>query len=112
MLSMTAATPERWALITDALHKIDELTARLEIPEQTSAELIAVVGMGCRLPGGIDSPEKFWELLCDGRSGIVGVPPQRWDAEALFTEDHTVPGTICNREGGFLSNWEPDEFDA
>ncbi|GBG36378.1 Phthiocerol/phenolphthiocerol synthesis polyketide synthase type I PpsC [Mycobacterium montefiorense] len=68
--------------------------------------------MGCRFPGGVDNPEQFWDLLRDGRSGIVRVPSQRWDADALFTEDHTVPGTICNREGGFLSNWEPDEFDA
>ena len=51
-------------------------------------------------------------MLRDGRSGIVRVPPERWDADALFTEDHTVPGTICNREGGFLTDWQPDEFDA
>ena len=109
---MTAATPDRRAIITEALHKIDDLTARLEIAEKASTEPIAVVGMGCRLPGGIDSPEEFWDLLRDGRSGIVKVPAERWDADALFTEDHTVPGTICNREGGFLSGWQPDEFDA
>ncbi len=109
---MTASTPDRRAIITEALHKIDDLTARLEIAEKASTEPIAVVGMGCRLPGGIESPEQFWELLRDGRSGIVPVPPERWDAEALFTEDHTVAGTICNREGGFLSGWEPQEFDA
>ncbi|CQD10506.1 phenolpthiocerol synthesis type-I polyketide synthase PpsC [Mycobacterium lentiflavum] len=109
---MTAATPDRRAIITEALHKIDDLTARLEIAEQASTEPIAVVGMGCRLPGGIGSPEQFWDLLCEGRSGIVKVPPERWDADALYTEDHTVPGTICNREGGFLSGWQPDEFDA
>ena len=109
---MTAATPDRRAIITEALHKIDDLTARLEIAEKASTEPIAVVGMGCRLPGGIDSPEEFWDLLRDGRSGIVKVPTERWDADALFTEDHTVPGTICNREGGFLSGWQPDEFDA
>ncbi|MCV7409093.1 polyketide synthase [Mycobacterium florentinum] len=109
---MTAATPDRRAIITEALHKIDDLTARLEIAEQASTEPIAVIGMGCRLPGGANSPEQYWDLLRDGRSGIVGVPPERWDAEALFTEDHTVPGTICNREGGFLTDWQPDEFDA
>src|SRR3984885_6755447 len=109
---MTAAPSDRRAIITEALRKIDDLTARLEIAEKASTEPIAVVGMGCRLPGGVGSPEQFWELLRDGRSGIVRVPPERWDAEALFTEDHTVPGTICNREGGFLSGWEPQEFDA
>ncbi|SPM37844.1 polyketide synthase [Mycobacterium numidiamassiliense] len=109
---MTAATPDRRAIITEALHKIDDLTARLEIAEKASTEPIAVVGMGCRLPGGVQSPEQFWELLREGRSGIVRVPPERWDADALFTEDHTVAGTICNREGGFLSGWKPQEFDA
>ncbi|SOX53027.1 KR domain-containing protein [Mycobacterium ahvazicum] len=109
---MTAATPDRRAIITEALHKIDDLTARLAIAEQASTEPIAVVGMACRLPGGIDSPEQFWDLLCERRSGIVEVPPERWDADALYNEDHTVPGTICNRQGGFLSGWQPDEFDA
>ncbi|MEM6110327.1 type I polyketide synthase [Mycobacterium sp. 050272] len=109
---MTAATPDRRAIITEALHKIDDLTARLAIAEQASTEPIAVVGMGCRLPGGVGSPEQFWDLLCQRRSGIVEVPPERWDADALYNEDHTVPGTICNREGGFLSGWQPDEFDA
>jgi phthiocerol/phenolphthiocerol synthesis type-I polyketide synthase C len=109
---MTTPTPDRRAIIAEALHKIDDLSARLEIAEKAGTEPIAVVGMGCRFPGGVGSPEQFWDLLRDGRSGIVRVPSQRWDADALFTEDHTVPGTICNREGGFLSGWEPDEFDA
>jgi len=109
---MTTATPDRRAIITEALHKIDDLSARLEIAEKAGTEPIAVVGMGCRLPGGVDSPGQFWDLLRDGRSGIVRVPAERWDADALFTEDHAVGGTICNREGGFLSTWQPDEFDA
>ncbi|MCV7197188.1 type I polyketide synthase [Mycobacterium angelicum] len=109
---MTAATPDRRAIIAEALHKIDDLTARLAIAEKTGTEPIAVVGMGCRLPGGVNNPDEFWELLRDGRSGIVRVPAERWDADALYTEDHTVPGTICNREGGFLTSWQPDEFDA
>jgi phthiocerol/phenolphthiocerol synthesis type-I polyketide synthase C len=109
---MTTATPDRRAIITEALQKIDDLSARLEIAEKAGTEPIAVIGMGCRLPGGAHSPEQFWDLLRDGQSGIVRVPPERWDADALFTEDHTVPGTICNREGGFLSSWQPDQFDA
>ena len=60
----------------------------------------------------MNNPDQFWELLRDGRSGIVRVPSERWDADAFFTDDHTVPGTICNREGGFLTGWQPDEFDA
>lgn len=109
---MTASTPDRRAIITEALHKIDDLTARLEIAEKSSTEPIAVIGMGCRFPGGVNNPEQFWDLLCDGRSGIVRVPSDRWDADAYYTDDHTVPGTICSTEGGFLTGWQPDEFDA
>ncbi len=109
---MTAPTSDRRAIITEALHKIDDLTARLEIAEKASTEPIAVVGMGCRFPGGVNTPDQYWELLQGGRSGIVRVPSERWDADAFFTDDHTVPGTICSREGGFLTGWQPDEFDA
>ncbi|HTX96098.1 MAG TPA: type I polyketide synthase [Mycobacterium sp.] len=109
---MTVPNPDRRAIITEALHKIDDLTARLEIAEKSSTEPIAVVGMGCRFPGGVHNPEQFWDLLCAGRNGIVRVPAERWDADAFYTDDHTVPGTICSREGGFLTSWQPDEFDA
>ncbi len=109
---MTAATHDRRAIITDALRKIDDLTARLEIAEKASTEPIAVVGMACRFPGGVDNPDQYWELLTQGRSGIVRVPAERWDADQYYTDDHTVPGTICNREGGFLTTWQPGEFDA
>ena len=109
---MSNVSPDRRTIITDALRKIDDLSARLEIAEKSDTEPIAVLGMACRFPGEVNSPDQFWELLADGRSGIVRVPPQRWDADAFFTDDHTVPGTICNREGGFLTGWQPDEFDA
>ena len=49
---MTAASPDRRAIITEALRKIDDLTARLEIAEAGDTEPIAVVGMGCRFPVG------------------------------------------------------------
>jgi acyl transferase domain-containing protein len=109
---MTTAPPDRRAIITEALHKIDELTARLEIAEKGDNEPIAVVGMGCRLPGGVNDACEYWQLLRDGGSGIVRVPENRWDADAYYSDDYTVPGTICNRQGGFLTHWQPDEFDA
>jgi acyl transferase domain-containing protein len=107
-----AATPDRRAIITEALHKIDDLSARLEIAEKGDTEPIAVVGMGCRLPGGVNNPDEYWQLLQEGRSGIVRVPSERWDADAFYSEDHSVPGTICTVAGGFITTWQPDEFDA
>ncbi|MGH3561464.1 MAG: type I polyketide synthase, partial [Mycobacterium sp.] len=109
---MSAAPPDRRAIVTEALRKIDDLTARLEIAEKGDTEPIAVVGMGCRFPGGVNSPGQYWRLLRDGASGIVRVPAQRWDADAFYSADHTAPGTICTRDGGFLISWQPDEFDA
>ena len=109
---MTAAPSDRRAIITEALRKIDDLTARLEIAEKGDTEPIAVIGMGCRLPGGVDSTAEFWQLLQDGVSGIVQVPSERWDADAFYADDHSVPGTICSKEGGFLTSWRPSEFDA
>jgi phthiocerol/phenolphthiocerol synthesis type-I polyketide synthase D len=107
-----SAPPDRRAIITEALRKIDDLTARLEIAEKSDLEPIAVVGMACRLPGGVNTPADYWRLLHDGVSGVVRVPEDRWDADAYYSEDHTRPGTICNREGGFLTSWQPDQFDA
>ncbi len=109
---MTAAPSDRRAIITEALRKIDDLTARLEIAEKGDTEPIAVVGIGCRLPGGANTPDQFWRLLQDGESGIVAVPSGRWDADAFYSDDHSVPGTIVSKEGGFLTSWRPDEFDA
>src|ERR1700757_3029419 len=109
---MTAASPDRRAIITEALHKIDELSARLEIAEKADTEPIAVVGIGCRFPGGVNNPDEYWKVLQEGRRGIMPVPPERWDADAYYSADHTVPGTICTREGGFITSWQPDEFDA
>ncbi|MBB2992924.1 acyl transferase domain-containing protein [Mycolicibacterium iranicum] len=110
--SASPATPDRRAIITEALRKIDDLTARLAVAEKAETEPIAVVGIGCRLPGGVGDADRFWEFLSNGENGVIRVPADRWDADEFYSPDHTVPGTICNREGGFLTSWQPDEFDA
>ena len=112
MTQTSPASPDRRAIITEALRKIDDLTARLETAENADKEPIAVVGIGCRLPGGVSSADEFWTLLVDGADGVIRVPADRWDADEFYSPDHSVPGTICNREGGFLTSWQPAEFDA
>jgi phthiocerol/phenolphthiocerol synthesis type-I polyketide synthase D len=111
-VSSVGLSSDRRGIIAEALRKIDDLSARLEVAERGDTEPIAVVGMGCRLPGGVNTPAEYWELLQEGRSGVVRVPAERWDADAYYSADHTVPGTICSRDGGFLTSWQPDEFDA
>ncbi|MEW5809830.1 MAG: type I polyketide synthase [Actinomycetota bacterium] len=108
----SGAAPDRRAIITEALRKIDDLTARLAAAEKAETEPIAVVGIGARLPGGVADADQFWQFLLDGGNGVIRVPADRWDADEYYSPDHSVPGTICNREGGFLTTWAPDEFDA
>ncbi len=91
---MTGAPPDRRAIITEALRKIDDLTAQLEIAQKGDIESIAVIGMGCRFPGGADNPAQLWQLLQAGVDGIVRVPPERWNADVFHSDDHSAPGTI------------------
>ncbi len=83
---------------------------RLEAIEKRKREPIAVIGMGCRFPGGADDPQKFWELLRNGRDAIREVPSERWDGDALFDPDPDAPARMSVRTGGFLDTVK--DFDA
>ncbi|CAL9588338.1 Phthiocerol synthesis polyketide synthase type I PpsD [Nocardiopsis dassonvillei] len=65
------------------------------------AEPIAIVGVGCRVPGA-QGPRDYWKSLVEGRDSVGEVPADRWDAEALYDPDPTVPGRMNTRWGGFL----------
>ncbi|WP_435103793.1 amino acid adenylation domain-containing protein [Arhodomonas sp. AD133] len=71
---------------------------------------VAIVGIGCRFPGGADSPNAFWTLLCDGVDAIGEMPRDRFDLDALYDPDPAAPGKIYTRRGGYLAGI--DEFDA
>ncbi len=73
-------------------------------------EPIAVIGIGCRLPGGVSSPDAFWELLANGVDAIREVPAERWRADSLHARAGGPPGLIVPRWGGFLDG--VDGFDA
>ncbi|MGW7688466.1 SDR family NAD(P)-dependent oxidoreductase [Streptomyces asiaticus] len=73
-------------------------------------EPIAVIGIGCRFPGGVDGPDSFWQLLSEGRDAVTEVPAERWSTEEFTDEDPSAPGRTNSRWGGFLE--EIDRFDA
>jgi len=96
-------SPARLALL--ALEQ-DE---RLQALERARHEPIAIVGLGCRLPGA-PTPAAYWQLLRDGVDAVREVPADRWDADALFDANPDAPGKLSTRWGGFLDDIR--RFDA
>ncbi|WNG36077.1 type I polyketide synthase [Archangium violaceum] len=96
--------------LKQALVAMQKMSTRLEALQRSKTEPIAIIGMGCRFPGGANSPESFWRLLRDGVDATRQVPADRWDADALYDPDPETPGKIYARRGGFLEH--VDLFDA
>lgn len=65
---------------------------------------VAIIGMGCRFPGGVDGPGAYWRLLAEGKDAIREVPADRWDVDAWFDPDPDAPGTMSVKLGGFLDD--------
>jgi mycoketide-CoA synthase len=77
----------------------------------SASEPIAIVGMGCRFPGGVCCAEHLWQLVVSGRDAISEFPSDRgWSLETLFSSDPDQAGTSYAREGGFIEN--AADFDA
>ncbi|MFI0742937.1 SDR family NAD(P)-dependent oxidoreductase [Streptomyces sp. NPDC021100] len=102
-----------------ARHLHDELLGTLDTPTGTPAvqesahgdDPIVIVGMACRYPGGIASPEDLWRLVADGRDSVSAFPDDRgWDVDALFDPDAERPDTTYVDKGGFLH--DAADFDA
>ncbi len=93
-----------------ALLALTDMQARLDAGAAARHEPIAIIGMGCRFPGGAGSPQAFWQLLRGGVDGISEVPSDRWDVGAFYDPDPAAPGKMNSRFGGFLDHVE--QFDA
>jgi acyl transferase domain-containing protein len=92
-----------------ALVALERMQAKLDAAEAARRAPVAIVGIGCRFPGGADGPDAFWRLLVEGRDAVAEVPADRWDADAFFDPDPDAPGAIASRHGAFIAGI--DRFD-
>ncbi|MET8454508.1 type I polyketide synthase [Streptomyces sp. NPDC005209] len=111
----TGTSGEREQKLRDYLKKatadLMQARRRIEDLESRAREPIAIVGMACRYPGGIASPDDLWRLVARGGDGMRGFPDDRgWDTDNLYDPDPGALGKSYAKEGGFLD--AAGEFDA
>lgn len=106
---MSNEKAENLSPVKKALVALGKMRARVEELERVQNEPIAIVGMGCRFPGGAVGPSAYWDMLKKGTDAVSEVPKDRWDNDLLYDPDPDAPGKIITRYGGFIDH--ADKFD-
>jgi acyl transferase domain-containing protein/NADPH:quinone reductase-like Zn-dependent oxidoreductase/short-subunit dehydrogenase/acyl carrier protein len=104
------SNPESPTLERQALIALRKMRQKLEEGERARTEPIAIIGIGCRLPGAATSPAAYWKLLSNGVDAISEIPADRWRIEDHYDPRPGVPGKTYSRWGGFMDRI--DMFDA
>ncbi|MDO3647386.1 type I polyketide synthase [Nocardia mangyaensis] len=93
-----------------ATAELQQTRRRLRSAEAQNSEPIAIVGMACRYPGGVMTPEDLWRLVDNGVDAVSGMPTDRgWDINRIYDPEPGIPGKTYSTEGGFL--YEAGDFD-
>ncbi|HEX4913618.1 MAG TPA: type I polyketide synthase, partial [Vicinamibacterales bacterium] len=103
------SAPDRRDLLKNAVAAVEEMRARVQAAERAITEPIAIVGIGCRMPGGVTTPDELWTLLAEGRDAITEVPPGRWSAELYEAMAPEVAASAPRPRAGFVDGL--DQFD-
>ncbi|NJP79936.1 beta-ketoacyl synthase, partial [Streptomyces sp. AA8] len=86
-----------------ATTELERTRRRVRELEEREREPIAIIGMGCRYPGGVRTPEDLWRIVADGVDVVSGFPVDRgWDIDGLYDPEPGRPGKSYVRHGGFL----------
>ncbi len=112
-MSGSPESPSQLTPLKRAFLAIEQLQARLEASERSQNEPIAIIGMGCKFPGGADSPEAFWKLLCEGFDAVTDVPADRWNYRDYYDPDPDRPGKTSTKRAAFvrdIAEFDPQFF--
>jgi len=102
--SIESSAPESsLSSVKQALLALQAARKQLEAVEKEKFEPIAIVGMGCRLPGDINSPQAFWNLLASGEETIAKIPESRWNSRAYYSPNYDDAGKIITEQGSFFA---------
>jgi acyl transferase domain-containing protein len=97
--------------LKSAYRTMERLQRRVEEYERARSEPVAIVGTGCRFPGGVSDADGYWRMLAEGTDAVGEIPADRWDHDAFYDEEAGKPGKIYTRAGAFVDDVELFDHD-
>ncbi|GEP43695.1 type I polyketide synthase [Brevifollis gellanilyticus] len=95
--------------MSNSVHPAHQSPSPVSSTPANDQEGVAIIGIGCRFPGGINNVDAFWKLLEEGRDAVVDVPADRWNVERFYDAEPGIVGKSIAKKGGFIEGI--DQFD-